>query len=303
MINLIEILGNDVNLLNNLKTNKSEYYLSFPIRKSTGNLRWIDAPIPELKQIQQKLLHQFLYKFKPHPAAMGFIKGLGVKDGADKHLGNKVILTLDISNFFGSIKTNSIYRLFHYLLKRAETLNLIEIQNEQNILNYLVEVTTYKGQLPQGAPTSPALANLFSNFIDKKLQTLADKNQLVYTRYADDITFSHKNKSFDIGKLIPDVTTIIEGHGLKVNEKKTRVVRPHKRMVVTGVVINDKLGVPKYKQRNFRAQLHNLIKNNVSISLEEYQQLRGYTEWINHLNSKKGEFFLQQLGKIPQKSY
>jgi len=121
---------------------------------------------------------------------------------------------------------------------------------------------------------------------------------LTYTRYADDVTFSCKDKTYNIGQIIPDMERIMSVNRFRVNSKKTRVMRPHKRMVVTGIVINEKLGVPKYKWKNFRAKLHNLIRDDVVVSKEELQKLRGYAEWIKNLNKTRGDFFLSQIGRL-----
>ena len=85
--------------------NMSDYYLSYPIKKSDKKkLRWIDAPLGRLKELQYHILYNMLYKFAPHDSAVGFRTDQSVKTGAERHLGNKVVLTMDISNFFNSIK-------------------------------------------------------------------------------------------------------------------------------------------------------------------------------------------------------
>ena len=195
-----------------------------------------------------------IYKFAPHDAAVGFRTEQSVKTGAERHLGNKVILTMDISNFFNSIKFPHVVRLLAGL-----SLRLLDpdkklrnssrdIHEEQGIkgLNYfgVAALLCYKNQLPQGAPTSPAIANLYAMGLDAKLNKLAKRFGMVYTRYADDMTLSHPDKSYRIGQHVDDVIDACKSYSLKVNHKKTRILRPHRRMMVTGVVINDKLAVP-----------------------------------------------------------
>jgi retron-type reverse transcriptase len=296
----LEALGTNLDNIKTICDNITDYYLSYPIRKSNGKLRWIDAPLDELKDIQKRILFKLLYKFSPHPAAVGFIAGIGVKDGVKRHFGNRVLLCADISNFFGSIRTNEVYRLMHHLLRTLLDREWIDLGSLSfgEAREILVTLTTYKGHLPQGTPTSPALANLFSINMDHRLQELADLHGLIYTRYADDITFSCENKTYNIGQLIPQISDIVREFKLTLNKDKTRVMRPHKRMTITGVVVNDKLGIPKYKRRNFRAKLHNLIRDDVAINEKELQQLRGYAEWIRNLNEGQGNFFLQKIGRL-----
>lgn len=276
---------------------KDLHYRSYPIVKSNGKQRWIDAPDEELKAIQANILYLFLYLFTTHHAAMGFRIGIGVADGAKVHLPNNTLLCMDLSNFFPSIKKERVLTLVNHLLRRLEK-RLWKFTYTAEDAEYLTEILVCKGRVPQGAPTSPALANLIAIMLDTKLSQLAEHNGLTYTRYADDLSFSHPDSTYDIYERIPEIIDIIREERFKVNYKKTRVTRPHKRMVVTGVVVNDKLSVPKYQWRNFRARLHNLSRDKVTISAEEYQQLRGYVEWIRSLNPHRGEQFLKSLSKI-----
>ncbi len=308
---LLELIGTTSEEVHDIIRNLDEYYLSYPIKKSDKRkLRWIDAPLGRLKELQYNILYNIVYKFKPHKAAVGFRVGMGVDTGAKMHLNNNVLLTMDIQNFFNSVKAIYLARLVggmhRRLLKRNEVVE--QTPHKQESLYFadhahaIVMLCCYKGQLPQGAPTSPALANLFAMRMDGRLQKVADKNGMVYTRYADDITFSHPDKNTNIGQYAQVVEQVLDSEGLCVNYKKTRILRPHRRMVVTGVVVNDKLGVPKYKWRNLRAKIHNLSKNNTNITVKEYQQIRGYCEWIKSLNPKRGNQLITQLSKIPLQS-
>jgi len=272
-------------------------YLSYPISKKSGKKRWLDAPVDSLKELQSSLLFNFVYRFMAHPSAVGFIAGIGVADGATRHLKNNAILCMDLENFFNSIKSRELYKLAFHLFNRYKKIDKDFTFSKKDLENF-VRLITYKGQLPQGSPTSPALANLYCMQMDKEIERYAVKCNLVYTRYADDITLSHKNKDTKMGQHIKPLTAIVDSHKLSVNKKKTRIRKPNQRMSVTGVVINSKLSVPKWKWRNFRAKLHNLIKEKKPITLEHYQQMRGYCEWIKTLNPKRGNQFLTQLGKM-----
>lgn len=309
---LVNHLGLDDQEIEDIITNQSDYYLSYPIKKSDKKkLRWIDAPLGRLKELQYNILYNMIYKFAPHDAAVGFRTDQSVKTGAERHLGNKVILTMDISNFFNSIKYPQVVRLFAGLSIRItdpeKKLDFNKVEWNGEIppgRNYfgVAALMCYKNQLPQGAPTSPAIANLYAMGLDAQLNKLAKQRGMVYTRYADDMTLSHPDKGYNIGQHVQDVIDVCQCYRLRVNHKKTRILRPHRRMLVTGVVINDKLAVPKYKWRNMRARLHNLVKENKSLSAHEYQKIRGYCEWIRHLNPKRGDQLLETLSKIPWKN-
>ena len=305
-----------------------KHYLSYPIKKSSGKLRYIDAPLGDLKNLQKNILQRILYKFKAHPSAVGFVTGVSAITGAERHLDAKVLLCMDLSNYFNSIKKHHVVKLWRYLLQSLEARGLVKYGTVlppkrlgmpkpktskgaivthfngkpmaimDSWVNTLTSATIYGGRLPQGAPTSPALANLYTYTMDIRLSELAKSIGLTYTRYADDISFSHDDYSFDIATIIPDIIEIVSDYDLFVNKSKTRIMIPHRRMKVTGIVINDTLSVPRYKWRNFRAMLHNMKRDGIVPTEKEYQQLRGYAEWIRSLNPKRGENFLTTLGEI-----
>jgi len=295
--NIYKLLEIDKEEANKIINNIENYYRSYPIKKSSGKLRWIDAPQDLLKKYQKNILERLLYQFRAHESAVGFVKYVSVKDGAAKHLGNKVVLCIDVHDFFGSLSLYQVYAAFGYMLTKISK-DIKGFSYDKGDLELLVKLTTYKGHVPQGAPTSPALANIICRQMDRELQAIADKNNLIYTRYADDISFSHANKSFKITKILEQSKTVLNYYGLKLNRKKTRVLRPHKRMCITGVVINEKLSVPKYVWRNVRAQLHNLIKHKNQLSPEEQQKLRGKIEWIGMFRPQLKTSYLEQLGKV-----
>ncbi|HNW88083.1 MAG TPA: reverse transcriptase family protein [Bacteroidales bacterium] len=282
-------------LTKNIKGN----YKTFPIEKKSGKLRWIDAPGIDLKNAQLEILTKFLYRFSPHPMATGFIKGFGVHEGAARHIGAKFVINLDLSNFFTSIKKDRVTKLIHHLLLRTteiDNIKNIDMNEFRKFRDLLVALCTYKNRLPQGACTSPAIANLVAEKLDEQLYNLAEEHDLIYSRYADDLSFSGLgNPDYSV---INSIMQIIVEKGFKVNNKKTSIKTSNKRMVVTGIVINKKLGIPKYKKKVFRAKLYNLLKNEIPVSKEDLQKLRGYAEWIKILNPQVGLTFLQQIRRL-----
>jgi retron-type reverse transcriptase len=293
---IYDLLDIDKKTAQAISNNIENHYHSYPIKKASGKLRWIDAPQEPLKSIQKKILDRIIYQFRTHESAVGFVKRLNVKHGAERHLGNKVLLCVDINNFFGSLSLYQVYAAYGYMLSNLAA-KRVNFNYKTEDVELLVKLTTYKSHVPQGAPTSPALANIICRRMDRELQAIADKNDLTYTRYADDIAFSHLNKNYKITKIMKQVRNILKYYGLTLNKNKTRVLRPHRRMSVTGVVINEKLSVPKYVWRNVRAQLHNLERDNKKLTVEDYQKLRGKIEWIGLFRPQLKTDYLEQLGK------
>ena len=298
--NFLTLLDTTSDTLDDLCKDIHNNYLSYPIKKRSGKYRWIDAPQSPLIEMQHAILYNIIYKFKTHEACIGFTKDKSVIDGANAHLKSNILLTMDLRNFFNSIKLSRVFDTINRIRIRLNTKGHkgISYNISKRQAQVVAALVCYKGQLPQGAPTSPAMANLVAYPMDVQLAKFAKKHGVIYTRYADDVAFSHSDKNYNIGALIKPIEEIVRNNRLRLNYKKTKIRRPHNRMSVTGIVINEKLSVPRWKWRNFRAELHNLITNGAEISLEHYQQLRGYAEWIKTLNPSRGKFFLSQIGKL-----
>lgn len=277
-----------------LKLLTSDNYLSFSELKKDGSKRWIDAPRKTLKQVQVNIMYNLLYKISPHKCAYGFIVGKSPAQGAEKHLNNKLLLMLDLRNYFPSINYGQIISAFYFILgllndKESKTFNVKEDSK------VLTELCSYHNVLPQGAPTSPALANIITKNLDKTLYTLATREGLTYTRYADDLAFSHKDLKYDMDAFLVEVKRNIKFDGFTLNNNKTRILRPHRRQSITGVVINDKLGVAKKYYKNTRAGVHNFSQSKNRFSNKQIQKLRGRIEWIRSIDPNKGQKLLDQF--------
>src|SRR5262249_5103654 len=131
--------------------------------------------------------------------------------------------------------------------------------------------------MPQGAPTSPALSNLVCRRLDARLDGLARRGTGAYTRYAADLTFSFPDRSVDLGRFRWWVDQVCHQEGFFVNQRKFRVIRSSQRQVVTGIVVNEELRVPREERRRFRAILHNCRRHGVA------SQARGHTRFPDYL--------------------
>jgi len=223
-------------MYSSLETPSNNNYSVYRIPKGNGKIRVITAPSEELKDFQKSLMDH-LETFSVHDSAHGFVKGRSISTNAFPHVGNKFVLSMDLKDFFPSVKTSFVKELFSRL----------------NIDERYVEYVTYKGGLPQGSPCSPVISNLYCHNLDVSLKALADDNNLNYTRYADDLTFS--------GSVLPKgfvskVKEIVKGYSLRVHPKKTKVMWRNQRQVVTGVIVNDKLNMPVEKRKKMRALKH-----------------------------------------------
>jgi hypothetical protein len=191
----------------------------------------------------------------------GFRKGHSIVDNAAAHIGQEVIVKLDIVDFFpstNSVRVESGFRGAGFG-KSAATL--------------LTGLTCYEGGLPQGAPTSPALSNYVNKNMDEKLKDAALRRGAKYTRYADDITFSCAEYSRDnIHNLLISTGKILQYYGYRLNDKKKRIIRQHRQQLVTGLVVNERVNLPRKTRRWLRAVKHRLeTGGEATLSMAEFR--------------------------------
>jgi hypothetical protein len=270
-------------------------YVSYQIKKSDGKrTRRIDAPVLTLKLIQKTIVTKFLYLFKAHPIAHGFVKSRSPRTNAQQHLGKKYLIKIDIKDFFPSITEVWVIHLIEWLCNKQTIFDVPT--KDDNIL--LARLLCLNGKLPQGAPSSPAITNLICYSLDNQLDNLQKLYNCTITRYADDITASFNDKTIST-QLIGDVRRAIYRSGFKENVAKFKFCANYMRQKITGVIVNSKLNVPKESWRTLRAELH--TAQNGNISEKRLQQLRGKVEWLRSLNPLRGKKYLQKLELIGAK--
>jgi hypothetical protein len=239
------------------------HYVYFEVPKRSGGLRRLASPQPRLAAAQAWVLHEVLEKLPTEEPAHGFIKGRGTVSCARPHVGREVVVNLDLSDFFPTItfgRVRGVFARLGYSPAVATILALICTESPR-------APVTFEGRksfaavgpraLPQGACTSPALSNQVARKLDRRLVGMARKHGYTYTRYADDLTFSADGKSAtELGMLLARVRHVVTEEGFAVNPKKGRLQRSGGRQTVTGIVVNDRLGVPREEVRRLRSILH-----------------------------------------------
>jgi RNA-directed DNA polymerase len=249
---LAYVTGVHPQILGLMAQRPDRFYTSFLIRKRRGGSRVIDAPTPELKKVQHWMQRNVTSQFLHHPACHGFTPGRSILTNAEPHVGARIVLKLDIRDFFGTVRRHDAFRAFRFA------------GFSQAVANLLAGLTTLQGVLPQGAPTSPDLANYAAYRLDVRLSRFAEARQLAYTRYADDLTFS--------GEFVPaerrTIEAIMRSEGFAPNSKKLRYLLPSERQAVTGIVVNEKLNWPRARRRWLRQEVHYLERFGVDSHLE-----------------------------------
>ncbi|EPR43525.1 RNA-directed DNA polymerase (Reverse transcriptase) [Desulfovibrio sp. X2] len=272
LIHLALSIGVSSKLLFAISNNSRRYYRSFEIRKASGGMRTIHAPRIFLKTIQRWIVDYFLFQLPCHPGCHSFQRGKSIISNAAIHVGKKYVGNIDIADYFKSIKSehlvHKLSKFFGIGLSRAISL-----------------ICTHDDFLPQGAPSSPILSNFYLFDFDKEISLLCEQNELSYSRYADDITISGKEKN-SIYNAINYSKYLLKKHNLTLNYQKTRVSSRGGQQNVTGVVVNQKINPPRSLRRNIRALFHNAQKNPMQYT-DKIEMMRGYLSYLNMYESQK----------------
>jgi len=244
-------------------------YRQFTIPKRSGGHRRILAPQKELKSAQRRILRRLLALLVSHPAATGFERGRSIVTNASRHLGRAVVVRMDLRDFFESTSARRVRRFFR------------RIGWNRPAARRLGELCTHRGALPQGAPTSPRLANLVNYRLDTRLNNLAAAFGATYTRYADDLVFSFDvDKRTQTKRLINLVKLIVREEGYRMHtRRKLHIRRRHQQQRVTGLVVNDRVNLPRRTRRWLRAVEHHHATGRSSTLTET--QLSGWRAYAS----------------------
>ena len=271
--------------------------------KRSGSVRLIEAPKARLKAVQRRILREILNLVPAHDSAHGFVRGRSCHTAARRHGGEQIVVGLDLRDFFLTVPLRRVHGLFRcagypWPVARALT-GLCSTVTPASVLGAGPADWTGRDRhrfthLPQGAPTSPALANLCAYRLDCRLSGLAGGMEAQYTRYADDLAFSGgEDLQSGIGPFLRGVATVVEDEGFALNPSKTRVMRRHRRQQVTGLVVNDHLNVPRDAYDRLKATLHNCLRHgpdgqNREGHIDFRAHLDGRVTWVETVNLRRG---------------
>lgn len=256
---LCKMLGVDANQLHRMMRpgdQPGSAYVEFEVPKAKGGTRRLAAPRGPLRRAQRTILDQILAKVPHHDAAHGFVTGRSTVTNAAPHTGAALVIKTDLKDFFPTVHYRRVVGMFEALGYGGP------------VASTLAALTTYRpkladgrvvwpGVLPQGAPTSPALANLACRRLDARLAKLAAKYGATYTRYADDLTFSFAQApQIAVGRFLWWVDGICQQEGFTEHPGKRKFLRANTQQRITGVVVNQDVHVPRADRRRFRAMLH-----------------------------------------------
>jgi hypothetical protein len=286
--------------------------------KRSGASRLIESPKPTLKAIQRRLLREIIANIPPHDAAHGFREGRSVQTFASPHVGKSVVLKLDLRDFFASITDTRVAALFRTagypdpvarllaaLCTNGTPSVVLEPSNSDAGASRWAARRLYEQpHLPQGAPTSPALANLCAFRLDCRLAGLARASGADYTRYADDLVFSGGTDfARSAERFAIHVAAIASEEGFDVQHRKTRLMRRSVRQRVAGVVVNERLNVGRSEYDTLKAVLFNCVRSgpqgqNRAEHADFRAHLAGRVAYVASLNPARGDRLRQLFEQI-----
>jgi len=280
------------------------------LAKQSGNIRLIEAPKSRLKELQRQILSQILEKIPPHPAAHGFLKGRSIKTFVAPHVGQYVVLRLDLRDYFPTLagaRIQAFFRTLGYPEAVADLLGGICTNavprdawkesdwNMDPTRLREARVLYSRSHLPQGAPTSPALANLCSYRADSRLAGLARAVGATFTRYADDLAFSGSD-AFErrVERFSTHVAAILTEEGFGVNHRKTRIMRQGVRQHLAGLVANQHLNIIRHDYDRLKAMLTNCVRHlprgqNHASHPQFRSHLEGRVAFVEMVNPARGQ--------------
>ena len=290
-----------------------EHYHYRVLAKASGSIRLIETPKPRLKDLQRRILAAILDRIPSHPAVHGFVKGRSIQTFAAPHVGRRVVLRMDLENFFPTFpgaRVQSFFRTLGYPEPVADLLGGIATNcvprtawsemikqpgfafDPQELWH--VRAMYARPHLPQGAPTSPSLANLCSYRLDCRLSGLAQSAGAAYTRYADDLAFSGGEK-FDrsVERFATKAAAILLEEGFTVQHRKTRIMRQSVRQHLAGLVTNQRLNVRRSDFDRLKAILTNCVRHGPESQNREAhphfrEHLAGRIGFMESINTGKG---------------
>lgn len=289
------------------ETESTRHYTYRWVPKRNGPPRLIEAPKQLLKGLQRKILREILDPVAPHDCAHGFRRGRSCLTGAQLHAGEDIVVTMDLEDFFPSVAIRAVHGLFRslgypWVVTRLLT-GLCSTVTPAMLFNSLAAGKRpgrdsrdrfLQGHLPQGAPTSPALANLCVRRLDCRLDGLARRLGARYTRYGDDLAFSGDGEfAARCGGFLRMASAICADEGFAVNRAKTRVMRQGGRQRVTGLTVNDHINVRRGDYDRLKATLHNCARHgpagqNRDSHPDFRAHLDGRVTWVENVNPPRG---------------
>jgi RNA-directed DNA polymerase len=282
-----------------------QHYAYAALSRRNGSPRLIEAPKVRLKAMQRRILGEILDRLPAHPAVHGFVKARSIVTAAQLHAGEAMVMTVDLKDFFLNTNLGRVCGIFRSLGFPAGVARLLtglcSTVTPRSVIAGLAPAPDWETQrryrsphLPQGAPTSPALANFAASALDRRLSALAARFDARYTRYADDLAFSGDTE-FALRQrgFLGVVGRILAEEGYAMHPRKTKVMHHGTRQQITGLVVNDHVNVARERYDLLKAILTNCLRHgaasqNRAAHPDFRAHLDGRISFVESINPHRG---------------
>lgn len=255
---------------------RGRMYRHFSISKGANKVRIISAPDARLKFLQRQLADKLAELYRPRNPVHGFVTERSIKTNALAHLHRRFVVNIDLAEFFPTITQTRVEGM------------LSSLSIDAGVAEIIAWICCNNGHLPQGAPSSPVLSNMICFRLDKKLMGFAKEARCIYTRYADDITFSSHQPPTALfetalpptGRFAPDLLVtglrdVFQQNGFSINLNKAHYADRHSRRIVTGLKVNELLNIDRRYVRNIRGALHSIEKLGIKDAEKKFHAKHG----------------------------
>jgi len=285
---LAGLLGVSSELLLCLARSADRYYREDEEVKPDGRIRIYNKPYGDLKKVQKIIHRKFIRSIPSHNIIHSYRSNRDQVTNAQIHVGKQLIVKLDIKDFFPSVGPERVFKA------------LRDVNCSEPVARLLTRLCTRQNQLPQGAPTSPGIANQVLMPLARRIERLCSIHHLTPSIFGDDITVSGSKRAQKIKNLL---ARIIQEEGFCVNKDKIKVLPARVKQVVTGVVVNRKTNVDKDYYRRVRAVVHNCLTKGPATQFEgdlrkAKNSLRGKISHVQKLNPSRGANLLRTFHLI-----
>jgi len=270
---LARALGTNPRELDLILNRLPRFYRPKKVPKKDGNLRTLLIPDGRLKEIQRGIRSAIFSSLRWPSSVQGGVRGRSVRTNAAHHVGKPLVVSVDVKDFFPSVTPKRVFSIFARLGATAE------------VAGILTKLTTWNHQLPQGAPTSTDLANLALARVDTRIAGFCRQHGFAYSRYVDDITVSGALRLTKFKNLL---LRIIQEEGFMVKAEKTEIMPADTRQLVTKVVVNRQINLPKEKRQQLRIEA---IEEG---SPKPSPSLKGRIDWLGYLNPEAADKILRR---------
>lgn len=273
---LLAYLGVGAAELRKIRYYRARMYQHFSVAKGSNKVRMISAPDERLKFLQRRLAEKLTELYRPRKPVHGFVADRSIKTNALAHLHRRFVINIDLKDFFPTISQNRVEGM------------LSSLGFDFRVAEIIARICCNNGHLPQGAPSSPLLSNMICFRLDRNLMSIAKEARCIYTRYADDITFSsHQPPTalfettlppagpFSPELFAPKLRDVFQQNGFAINADKAHYADRHSRRIVTGLKVNELLNVDRRYVRNIRAALHSIEKLGIKDAEKQFHEKHG----------------------------